>query len=92
MRLFYKPIQKKQYKKTELPRKFDKLSFTLLISRLIMQIIFPLQFKIAAKVQAPYLLIVCQFFCGAVFKYFSVNEQVGPVADGEGFVYIVVGN
>ena len=58
----------------------------------LQQVIFALQFEVAAEVQAFYLIIGGQFFGGAVLKYFSFDQKIGAVANGKGFGYVVVGD
>src|SRR5688500_18297171 len=60
------------------------------LERFFMQIILTLQLKIAAKVQATHLLIFSQLFSRSMLKYFAINEQIRPVANGERFVYVMV--
>ena len=57
-----------------------------------MKIIFSFQFKIPAEVETAYLVICREFFGGAMFKDFAFDEQVSSVADGKGFVHIMIGN
>jgi hypothetical protein len=49
--------------------------------RFFVQVIFPFQFKIAAKVQSAHLFIFRQLFSRAVLKYFSFDQQVCAIAD-----------
>ena len=59
---------------------------------LFMQPVLPFQFEVPAQVQPPHFLIICQFFGGTVFIDFSLDHQVGAIADGKGFRYIVIGD
>lgn len=45
------------------------------------QVVFPLELKIAAEVEPADLLVFCQFFGGTVFEYLSLNEEIGTVTD-----------
>jgi hypothetical protein len=56
------------------------------------QVIFPLQLEVAAQVQTLYLVVGSQFFGAAVFEDLSFDQQVGAVADGKRFRYIMIGN
>ncbi len=38
------------------------------------------------------MFIASKFFRGSMFKYTSIDQQVGPVADGKCFIYIVIGD
>jgi hypothetical protein len=55
-----------------LPRRRRIIRHTFLC--LIMQIIFPLQFKIAAKIEPANLFIIGQFFCSTMLKYFTIYQ------------------
>jgi methylenetetrahydrofolate reductase (NADPH) len=57
-----------------------------------MQVILTFQFKIPAQVQVAYLFVFGQLFGSSVFEYLSFNKQISTVANGEGFVYVVIGN
>ena len=54
--------------------------------------VFAFQFKIGTQVQSAHLFIVCQFFCRAMFEYFSFNQQIGAVTNRQCFIHIMVGN
>ncbi len=66
--------------------------FDLTFHSLFVQVIFSFQLKVAAQVETAYLFIFRQFFGCAMLEDLSIDQQVGAVADGEGFIYVVVGD
>jgi hypothetical protein len=54
------------------------------------EVILSFQFKVAAKVKPAHLFILCQFLSCAMLKDLSFNQQVSPVANRKGFIYIMI--
>ena len=57
-----------------------------------MKIIFSFEFKISSEVKITDLFIFRKFFSRSMFENLALNQQIGPVTNGKGFIYVVVGD
>src|SRR5688572_2114531 len=52
--------------------------------------VFSFEFEISAEVKFFNLVVIGKFFSRSVFEDFSFDQQIGTVANGKGFSYIMI--